>query len=325
MARAASTRWRSTVLALGASLSAVAIAGCGKVTPAGADASPAITVGEGCAQEAQAICDALDTCAPFYVQLFFVDKPTCVSRFALSCMADQGGVGTNRTAADLTACAHAVASARCPDLEASLLPAACHVKPGAVVNGANCGSNWQCQSTYCAKRNGACGVCAVRVAEGRDCTADDGCQDGLVCADSKCVVPAGPDQHCDATKLPCRPDLYCRGDGKCAAKVGMGASCTDSDKACDYTKGVACNPFNHICETVKVAKAGGACGIVDRTLTLCVSLGPCPGNTLLTPGVCASLAGDGEACGTAADGRNCLAPATCDMGLCHLPSSGTCQ
>jgi hypothetical protein len=313
---------------LGLVCGAAILAGCGNVTaPAngdgGADAA-ALTAQQGCHQEAQAICDAIDACASFWLQIVYGDKPTCVSRLSLSCMDDQTVTGTTRTVADLVACAQAVGSASCPDLLASRFPEVCQVKPGMRMNGVACGSDWQCQSTYCSKQ-GDCGVCGPRMAAGGNCTADDGCQTGMICASSRCAVPGDVGATCAPDSQPCRSGLYCTSAHTCAARVGAGGSCADTDQACDIAQGVACNPISHTCDPVRVAKGGETCGIVNRVLTLCVGLNPCTGATLTQTGICANPAGDGEACGNANSGRNCVAPATCAMQVCRLPSATTCQ
>jgi hypothetical protein len=316
----------ASALAIAAAL--VAGSGCGNVTPQnvadGGDAA-ALTAAQGCAMEAQSICDALNGCAPFWVQLFYGDRDTCVSRLTFSCMNDQMVAGTTRTPDDMVGCAQAVQSTTCPDLVASKFPAACQVKPGMLTNGLACGSDWQCQSTYCNTNGNKCGACGPRAAAGGDCTSDDGCLTGLVCASNKCVMPALGGASCDVMKQPCRSDLYCTSTNVCATRVGAGGSCADTDRACDIYQGVACNPFTHVCETIGVAKGGAACGIVNRTLTLCVALDACSGATLTVPGVCASPAADGTACGDSNTGHNCISPATCDNGVCRLPSVTTCM
>jgi hypothetical protein len=230
--------------------------------------------------------------------------------------------GIKRTPADLVACKQALTTATCPDLLANRFPAACTPKAGDTINGAACGSDWQCMSTYCAK-TGECGVCATRAAANGDCVAgDQGCATGLVCANKKCVAPAGTGADCNLPNQPCRSDLYCTsasGSGKCAAKVGAGGPCADSDQACDFAKGVVCNGVSKVCETVTVAKGGEACGLGIRTI--CVGfVEPC--SNIITGGVCANPAQDGEACGGT---KKCVPPATCEAGICRLPSTPSCQ
>src|SRR5260221_872877 len=109
------------------------------------------------------------------------------------------------------------------------------------------------------------------------------------------------------------------GSAKCAAKLGAGGACADSDQACDLAKGVMCNPVTHVCDTIKVAKGGEACSLALKTL--CVGfVAPC--SSFLAGGVCANPAKDGEACGGNAV---CVPPATCQNKICRLPSVPNCH
>jgi hypothetical protein len=310
-------------------------AGCGSVTPAaqdgaagkGVDAAaemPAVTVADGCNQVAKALCDTLNGCAPVFVQYLYGDEPTCISRAVLSCMTDQSVSGITRTADDLVSCAKAAATTSCPDALAGSFPSACAVKPGTVVNGMACGSDWQCTSTYCNKTD-TCGVCSPRQAAGGACTADDGCVAGLVCATKTCVMPGGPGVACNLPGQPCRSDLYCTsmtGSGTCKARAEAGASCSDNTRdACDIFQGGVCNTIANAdtCVTISIAKGGDKCSLASKTA--CVGgIGPC--SDILLGGVCANPAQDGEAC----DNKNvCVPPATCVNALCRLPSAPDCK
>jgi hypothetical protein len=310
--------------------------GCGGVTPAAsgtggnggnpadaaAEAAP-LTAATACDEVAHALCDRLDVCSPTALKLFYGDRAICATRAGLSCTTDQGVMGTTRTPDDLVRCAGALAAATCADLLANQYPAACDIKPGTGANGTACGSDWQCQSTYCRKTD-ACGVCGPRQGADGDCVVDGGCLKGLVCANQKCVAPAGPDVDCNPPNQPCRSDLYCaKASSKCTTKVGVAGACAD-DQACDLAKGVLC--INHVCEMISVAKAGDACGLPTKTLCTGFSgLGPAqdPCSSLLTGGICAKTAEDGTACGAAH--QVCLAPANCVMGVCRLPSAPNCR
>lgn len=312
---------RASALAAG-----LLFAGCGNVkSSAGGDAgmeSAPLTADAACEMFAQAYCDALQACATVAVPLYFGDRATCLSRMKLSCTTDQMSPGISRTPEDLAACAHDAASSSCADLVANRLPASCQVKPGSLANGAACGSSWQCLSTHCEKSAaGSCGTCAVRQPANADCTVDEGCTAGLVCSNGKCTAPVGPGASCNSN-TPCRSDLYCEKTTElCTAHVGAAASCAGDSSACDLLNGYGCNPFNHTCQAIGVAKGGEPCGIVNGTLVLCIALDACPGATLTQPGACASPAADGTTCG---DNSHCLPPATCVNQLCRLPSA-SCQ
>jgi hypothetical protein len=283
-----------------------------------------VTTEEACHQTAQALCERLNTCAPFFVQEQYGSADTCVARVALSCGTDQSTAGITRTPDDLVACAKAAGMVSCADALAGNFPAECDVKPGTVINGAACGSNLQCQSTYCNKTD-ACGVCGPRESAGGTCASNDGCKKGLVCANMACVAPAGPGQACNLPTQPCRSDLYCssaKAPGTCMAKLGPGAACVDNPgDACDFTKGGVCNTLANpnVCVTLMVAKPGDACSLGSKTG--CVG-GIAPCSNILLGGVCANPAEDGAACG---GNGVCIPPATCVNKICRLPSVPDCK
>jgi hypothetical protein len=289
------------------------------------------TVDQACNQYATSVCTALGKCGPLALQLFYGDSATCIARQKLSCTTDQSASGINRTTTEIETCAAAVSGASCSDVLAQNYPAACQVTPGTAPNGGSCGSSWQCQSTHCEKPTAACGTCSARQPVSGTCTVADGCNVGLVCANSKCVVPGIVGASCDDNN-PCRGDLYCSGTGNrtCAMLVEVGGSCADTSKACDVANGAGCNPLTNTCVAVVIAMGGEPCGILNGTLangtlTLCMEGDACPNLTATNlTSVCASPVADGAACGTAAPGQNCVPPATCQMNLCRLPSD-SCQ
>jgi len=309
----------------------VGAAGCGSVASSndgGGDSSVETappTVAQACDQFATTLCSRLNGCAPFALQIFYGDMTTCASRVTLGCMRDLEVPDTNQTTTDMATCARDAANATCDDLVANAFPVSCQIKPGLRRDGEGCGSSWQCVSTHCEKRDGDCGVCAPRAAATGACTVDGGCMAGLVCAAQKCVAPGALNAACGAA-APCRANLYCSATSNtCATPVGLGASCAGDTDACDFRQGVSCNflaaAANQKCETVAAARAGGACGIVNGTVTLCIALDACPGATLTQPGACVAPAADGQQCN---DMAHCLPPANCVGGLCRLPSSGSC-
>jgi hypothetical protein len=303
---------------------AVAV-GCGGVTAAsdgGNDAAP-VTTEDACKQVATTLCDALNTCAPFIVSEQYGDEATCITRAALSCMTDQGTSGITRTPADLVACASAAKGISCADALAGNLPAACDPKPGTIVDGMACGSNLQCHSTYCNKTD-ACGVCGPRQDMGHACTTNDGCQKGLVCASSMCVMPSGPNGACNLPGQPCRSDLACSSStapGTCVAKEGAGGACAGNNDLCDFSKGSVCNVFANpkVCITINIAKPGDSCSLATKTG--CVG-GTDPCSNLIANGICANPAQDGATCGGNAV---CIPPATCVNKVCRLPSAPNCM
>jgi hypothetical protein len=307
-------------------LGAAVAGGCGGVTAAsdgGGNDAPAVTTESACNQVAQALCNALDGCAPFIVSEQYGDKATCIARAALSCMTDQSTSGIARTPADLVACANAATGISCTDALSGNYPAACDPKPGTIINGMACGSNLQCQSTYCNKTD-VCGVCSARQDVGKTCTTNDGCLKGLVCASSLCVKPANTGEACNLPGQPCRSDLACSSSsapGTCGAKVGVGGDCTANSDLCDFSKGSICNTLANpkVCLMINIAKPGDKCSLGSKTG--CVGgIDPC--SSILLGGVCANPAEDGAACG----GNDvCIPPATCVNKVCRLPSAPTCN
>jgi hypothetical protein len=312
-----------TTTARAALVSLLLAAACGNVTPSN-DGGTTATAEQACSQFSQTFCDALATCAGFFVQVWYGDAATCQSRTKLSCMTDQSVPGINRTPANIVACADAAKKASCDDLIDNHLPAACDNTPGPTVNGGGCGSSLQCMSGHCEKGDNNCGTCAPRQTANGNCTVDEGCTPGLVCANQKCVAPKELGNDCDQNN-PCRAKLYCdKNSRKCTARAGLGAACGSDGNVCDLVQaGVACNGFATAptCQSVGVAKGGQPCGLVSGMLTVCVQLNECAGATLQQPGVCAGSAADGAQCN---DSTHCVPPAKCVEGLCRLPSVASC-
>lgn len=317
-----------------AAAAAATLAACGKVTPdavpdggggaGGADAAPEamLTAAEACDRQGRAICDALKDCAEQWMQFLYGDETTCIARTVKACTEDQAAPGVTRTIAEIATCADDVTKATCANLRAARYPASCGVKPGTRMNTVDCGSNWQCQSSYCAKRDTNCGMCAARAAAGEACTVDDGCLDGMKCANNKCAVPGDEGATCKDPDQPCRADLYCPSAGKCTPKLGANGTCSDAFfTACDVTQGYLCNLFT--CQQVRVAKTGEACG--GGSSTVCMGLNPCTGEMSNVPGVCAGPAADDAACGSGGDQQKCLPPAVCVSGTCRFPSGASCR
>jgi hypothetical protein len=307
-------------------------AACGKVTPSddggvagasghagggGAGGGPPPTAEQACTHFSEVFCDALNTCASLFVQVWYGDGPTCRTRTKLSCVTDQSVNGINRTPAHIAACADAAKTATCDDLFANRLPAACDPVPGPTVNGGVCGASLQCMSGHCERGSAGCGTCAPRQAANGNCTVDEACVKGLVCANQKCVFPRDLGNDCDPNN-PCRTSLYCdRNTRKCTARVGAGSACGSDGNACDLLQGVACGPpaTAPVCQPLGVAKGGQPCGLVNNVPTICVESNTC------TNGVCPAPAADGTAC---SDAIHCVPPADCVNGLCRLPGASTC-
>ena len=164
------------------------------------------TAEQACTHFSEVFCDALNTCASLFVQVWYGDGPTCRARTKLSCMTDQSVTGmTGRR--QIAACADAAKTATCQNLLANNLPAACDPVPGPTVDGGVCGSSLQCMSGHCEKGNTSCGTCAPRQAVNGNCSVDEACNKGLVCANQKCVAPRDVGNDCDQQPLSFEPQL----------------------------------------------------------------------------------------------------------------------
>jgi hypothetical protein len=282
---------------------------------------------------AQALCSKFDSCSTFYVKVIYGDSSTCSTRLAASLSNAITGNGSGLTAASLDACAQAIPGASCDDALGHNLPAACHSPAGQLANGTACGDSAQCSSGYCnIGIDGICGACAAaRSGVGASCHRDDDCDYGLLCAGASastpqgtCATPGAAGAHCDTTQ-PCKRTLVCS-NGSCAMPGEAGAPCTRSGMqdpfgSCDELAGVYCSPTG-TCSKLAYAAAGGSCGFVNNTLTVCSGGGTClPPNSLT--GTCAATAMDGANCN--ASSAPCVTPAICRNGVCTVPNPATCH
>lgn len=109
-----------------------------------------------------------------------------------------------------------------------------------------------CEEDYHCKYNSECvdGQCAPIVSglgEGSTCDLSTAlCEFGLICVGGTCQKPASTGETC--AFFGCSPDLYCNSEGKCVAKGGADASCTDGSQ-CLSTHCVAgkCTDLDALC------------------------------------------------------------------------------
>ena len=120
--------------------------------------------------------------------------------------------------------------------------AACDPRPGARAAGAPCGSNSQCQSTFCARaRHAACGICASLPKPGDSCAVTQCGRNQECFANMTCQPPAGEGAAC-TTAEDCAGALLCSGGGTCLAVVGTAGAACDSrvGPLCDFDRGLRC-------------------------------------------------------------------------------------
>jgi len=267
---------------------------------------------------ASAICNKLNACSPLLIKASFGDLATCATREAISFANVLAANGTGWTPAGAESCSQALANASCSDLLGGhgAPPAACQ-PVGHLAQGAACGDDTQCQSSYCNIAAGNCGACGAPPAAAAACMDDSQCPRGAVCSTSgACVKPAAVGATCGNTQ-PCQTTLVCKA-GVCAARDGAGASCTltaGSTDSCDNLGGAFCNGMT--CVIVGFAESGQPCGAVNGGLTACSAGGKC------TNGTCQAPPADGAACDP--NGPSCMSPAGCQNGVCIISNPGSCH
>lgn len=277
-----------------------------------------------CADLSAAICDQFEKCAPFLVTLSYGDKATCEQRIVFNCVESFTAPGNTTKVADVDACVAALPGAACIDLLNNNFPAPCSFPPGTFTDTTGCGGDFQCQSSNCVVPAGsACGTCQAKSAAGGACTEDGECEKGLICAQQKCVMPGKMGDSCAAA--PCSATLVCL-NGTCQAPLMLGDTCTPSmqinQQTCNVGFGEVCGFFTNKCETIQVANAGQACGLVNGAVTLCMGDSSCEG--AFGSQKCVAKAADGGACNPQG-GPQCLGPAACVNGMCAVPDPATCM
>jgi len=292
--------------------------------------SPSAGGGEGsdivpvqsCTDLANAVCSGLESCTPTLLKLSYGDTSTCSTRAKLGCNAIASAPGSSAYGDVASACANAIRAAGCDGLLGTLPE--CEPTPGADADGAPCGADAQCKSTYCKSSNSSgCGVCTERTAAGASCTDDaNACALGTYCDKaSKCSAHAQKGAACtDSTQ--CDLGLQCV-KGVCDRGAALGAACNSTDTPCDSLSLLACNSKTSVCDQIALADTNQPCGAVDGGYAACSSGGACvAANDMAQSGTCKAPAADGAACQS--DGQ-CLSPARCIGGACKVQDPATCK
>ncbi len=281
---------------------------------------------EDCEAYALTFCNAIQRCAPAYLSISFGDVTTCKARQVIECVDSLTSMNLVVTKSEANRCMADVTAASCSDILDRKITT-CEI-PGLLVDGASCGTDGECVSTYCKTTTGQCGVCAPRLVAGGACTDDNDCQSGLKCPDDanprQCVAPVASGGACDPQK-PCSFGLEC-GGGTCKTPLGAGATCSVT-APCDATLLLFCNPQTTVCQAATIVAAGQPCGLLNGGYTICQAGGTCNGTLppFINSGTCAAPAGDGNACGTGPNDQDCLSPAVCRNRLCSLPNVSMCN
>jgi hypothetical protein len=275
-------------------------------------------VGANCAGFASDVCNKLNSCFPFLIEISYGDVAKCVERNEMGCNEQIDAPGANTDGPKLAACGNALEGVTCEALTTDT-PEACDI-PGSLADGQPCQFNSQCTSEHCRVANNAtCGTCAARSAAGGSCDVGDDCEDNLVCSNSVCATPVAAGGAC-TTGSQCGPTLVCKA-GTCALPDGAGAACTEG--SCDILHGFFC--IQGTCKAVQAVAAGETCGFIDGSLVICAAQGTCTGLSVTNPtGTCSPAAADGATCSTDDSGPKCIEPARCINGSCQLPNPGSC-
>jgi hypothetical protein len=198
------------------------------------------------------------------------------------------------TPAKVESCAASIPGVSCASFLSLSFGAACAPDPGDLGNGAACGDDGQCQSTFCARApTSQCGQCAGQTSSGSSCV-NGACSGGLVC-------PSGTCQASVAGKV----------DDSCSNQT-----------QCDLAHGVGCNTQSGTCIALAVS-TDGSCGydFSGGPFVICPGSGTCDS---LMGGNCNSAAADGTSCDPT-NGPTCMPPARCSGGTCALPDSSSCH
>ena len=288
-----------------------------------------VTPDQGCAAFADAMCSKLDSCFRLELATRYGDVATCVAREKLSCLAALAAPGTTNTPAKVRSCGCALGLISCTDMYTRTVPASCRADPSVLSDGAPCGQDAQCRSTYCKKAasDDTCGVCASRSGPDGPCQRDDDCDYNMACGvTNQCGSWARAGEVCGVHR--CTPPLVCTGTCSPPARLNERCEFTPYD-TCDGTRGEFClqNNSSQVCVAFGLADVGGHCGqsgnpcgltgIVECTgSAICSSIGAPFGGTCLAPSP------DGAACG--GPNMGCVAPAICSNGFCALPDYASC-
>ncbi len=277
-----------------------------------------------CDDLASGACARLDACGRAIVAMRFGAPGGCRAVLREVCLIDATAPAASVDAGDVSDCARRAPTLSCRDLAEADPASACRWK-GLVPAGFPCGSHAQCMSGVC-ERDGPCGLCARVRGLGSECSGEgEGCEPDLVCFDDICLQPGRIGEGCSAR--PCQEGLTCL-NKQCRPLGGTGSVCEDSDD-CRRDDGLFCfkkddGQVNGVCQPVRNARMGQACGHNQGVETVCVEATSCQAEKS-GDDHCVSPAVDGEACGDGAKGRPCALPSVCEQGTCGARMPNHCS
>ena len=261
--------------------------------------APSVDPQQACNAMAESYCAKLQECSSFLMSVAFGNQTTCKARWILNCTPNFGAPGTSATPARTSACAQSIPTLSCTTFLGGDLGPACAVGAGTVANGAACGDDAQCASTFCARPTTAvCGTCQPVT------------NPGVACVQGSCSISTNT--ICSTGTTTCvRPK---------AGKIGD--ACVGQEE-CDVGHQVGCNPATQKC--IALTLAGATCGansIFASSIAVCPSAGTCSASV---NGTCTAAGADGASCVTTETGTHCMLPARCVGGRCTLPNPSTCR
>ncbi len=320
------------------------------------------SVMQACADQAHAICAEREKCSEnsFYNDANYGSEADCETRAVLTCATALMAKDSSQTPAHIETCVAAYPSESCTDFYDNNPPAACIPLPGGLANGAPCGANGQCMSTFCATGPfETCGTCQPLPSVGATCYVQADCGRNLACAKAAganavdpgiCATRVMMGGSCVTGKQPCASGLSCVGEdamtmtpGTCQLEgTAVGAKCDTTaatEPTCNSQDGLACIPTNGrkgvgSCQTIQLVGAGKPCaelpGGTGGTFMF-TSFGACEaGGQCIGPDgakTCVAAAADGAACDNDPTvGPPCLNPAKCvtSSGDVDAGTSGKC-
>jgi hypothetical protein len=345
-----------SVVAAGALVNALSLAGCGGRTEAlssnysfsdaGASAAalsiPTVDVSPdvkaACAAQAEALCTLRDQCTDGYANKLTYGSPdACLRLSAAACEANMTAIGTANTTEHINGCAAAYPTESCTAWWDGESVAACRALQGARSTGEPCAVNSQCSSGFCLRpMNEECGLCAPMPQAGDACESSSNCIYGMACPliapalVGVCTVRGGVGDSC-SNALPCQGGLACIGSSTSEGRLGqcevgqtaIGAACdTEVGPGCDGEQYLFCS-FGS-CQKESVAGPGELCGTLAGVAEVrCAAGAVCIFPSEDGPGTCVAAAADGEPCDLVA-GPPCLSPSKCVSASGPEGTSGTC-
>lgn len=288
--------------------------GSGGDDTSGSSSSSGGTAGASCPAFAKSECTMLQSCSAVLFAANYADLATCETRRAASCELRAKAPGTSFNDTKIKACTAQYDALTCADFTN---PAVCTPTAGTLADGAACGDDFQCQSTFCNRTNGTCGVCAPRFKLGDSCASNSKqCEVGLVC-NGTCQMPVAENGSCTSSPQ-CLGDLYCNGaTGQCMKKPSqMNATC-DPSVGCDLVAGLWCDSNTLTCKAITVVQAGASCSL-SSSFTICAAGGLCANQ------VCVAPLPDSMSCDVSGN-PPCETMSECRGGKCQLIDPASCS